>query len=473
MGNDDVGAAARRVTRRWWKQLRRWELVGIALPLLALVIGGFVLAWQFVQPAPPNTVVLAAGAKGGAYWQFAQKYADYFARNGITLEVRETAGAVENLRLLLDRSSDVDVAILQGGLIEPSHAQTLLGVCAIDLEPLWVLFREEAAIRRLDDLAGRRLAIGAAGSGTRFAALHLLDAVGLVPREGSPPTTRPADARPVPTLVDVGGREAARQLRAGEVDAAFFVASAQTGYLLELLAEPGIAIHPLERAEAIAKRYPFVHAVRLPEGVVDLQRNIPAKDVSMIAVTAGLVARSDTHSGVVQLLVQAAVEAHRDGTVITEIGQFPNADLYELPLSSVAAHQLRTGPNWLQRHMPFWASSLVSRLWVLLLPLLTLAIPLVRLAPVFFRWRTRSKIYRWYKRVRRLDEIVADPAADRLALQAARNEVSDLDARISEVNVPLSYMDEFYELRMHLQLVGDRLDRRLVATTPTEQQVLA
>lgn len=440
-----------RLLRSWW------ELAGLAFLLLVVVAGAFWLAWQFVQPAPPQRVVLAAGARGGAYWQFAESYARTFADAGIELELRETAGAAENYQLLLDRSSGVDAALVQGGTAPPGAPEHLLSVCAIDLEPIWVFHRDEIRLSRLRDLAGRRVAIGVPGSGTHHVAITIFDSLGIPIRNASDEHGSPDAIEVIP----VGGREAIERLRAGTIDAAVFVASTRSPLIVEALAVPGVSLFSMERTEAIARNHPFVQSVRLVEGVLDLKRNLPPKDVPLIAVTAGIAVHHDTHPSVVQLLVQAALATHRDGSAVVSAGDFPTSYFPELPSSEVAVHQLRMGPNWLQRHLPFWAASLVGRLWVLAVPLLTLAIPLLRFSPGLLRWRVRARIYRWYKRVRRIDELARAADSTPEELRSARDELRLVHARVSALNVPLSYADALYQLRLHIRFVEEGLDKRL------------
>ena len=78
---------------------------------LFLTLIGFLVAWQFVNPAPPRTVVIATGQQDGAYFLFAERYRELLAADGIELQIRQTAGSIENIRLLEDESSAVDLAV--------------------------------------------------------------------------------------------------------------------------------------------------------------------------------------------------------------------------------------------------------------------------------------------------------------------------------------------------------------------------
>src|SRR3954469_15592302 len=90
---------------------------GVCLLLRALLLlaGTYFL---LVKAPPPRTITIATGSRDGAYYRYALQYAELLRQDGITLEVRATRGAVENLQLLTDDASGVSVAILQSGVAE-------------------------------------------------------------------------------------------------------------------------------------------------------------------------------------------------------------------------------------------------------------------------------------------------------------------------------------------------------------------
>ena len=76
-------------------------------PAILLALAGCFVAWQFVNPAPPDSLTIATGQQGGAYLLFAERYQAVLAREDITLNILETAGSVENLQLLEQDSVDL------------------------------------------------------------------------------------------------------------------------------------------------------------------------------------------------------------------------------------------------------------------------------------------------------------------------------------------------------------------------------
>lgn len=409
----------------------------------ALTVAGFFVAYQFVEPAPPDHLTLATGSSGGAYFEFGRRYAAILAKSGITLEVSETAGSVENLDRLQNNSAQV--AFIQGGIPHngPAVAE-LVSLGSLFYEPFWIFVHANAGIATLRDLHGRRIAIGEEGSGTRAVALQLLQETGIV---GSPTELLPLDAS-----------RGADALRAGTVDAVFYVASPRAATVSRLLHMSGVAPLAVDRAEAYVRLHRVYSKVILPEGVIDMANDIPRRDVALIAPAANLVARADLHPALVSLLLEAATEVHRQGGLFEEPGAFPSPKHLEFPLSAGARRFYENGSPLLQRYLPFWMANLVDRLKVMLVPLLTLLIPFARVLPPVLRWRERSKIYRWYRGLQAID-LRARSAKSPAEFDACRAELAGIEPEATQIAVPTSYGNELYNLHLHIAHVRRLLDR--------------
>ena len=401
----------------------------------AVAVGGAALAYWWVEPAPPSRVTIAAGPAGGGYAAAAERYRRIFGENGVTLDVLETAGSVENYARLLDGTADL--AIVQAGTRpgDPRAEAELSAVAAVYLEPLMVFHRRDLGeLDGLADLEGRRIVLGPDGSGTRRLAQEVLAMSGVNVNVVEPP----ADL--------------------ATADAVFVVASPDAAVARGLLADPATRLLPMPRARAVARRTDYLRPVVLPEGAVDLARNLPPRDVPLVAAAAVLATRNETHSAAVLLAAMAAERAHRGGTPVSDAGTFPNARGLDLPPNETARHYFKNGPNVLRRLLPFWASSVVERAVIVAVPLLALLIPLVRVAPPVYRWRVRSRIYKWYRELREIDAALDHEQA---APRALAGRLDDLEQEVRGVTVPLSYMEEFYNLRLHLGYLRRRVREQL------------
>lgn len=424
------------------RPVRTGGILAIWGPGLLLVIAGFLITWSYIEPAPPSRVVLATGGPTGAYARFGAAFAPTFERDGIELVVEHTGGTVDNFGRLA--RGEAMAAIVQGGVALPEGIEPveLQGIAALYYEPIFVFHRGEGPAFRLDAIAGQKIAVGGAGSGTRAVAEQLLDMAGI---------SQTIERLPL------GPADAAKALIEGTIDAAFIVTSPDAAVIAELLAAPGVQLMRFKRATAYARRMAPLSPVVLGRGVVDLARDLPSEDVPLLAATAALVARSDLHDALPPLFVEAVRDVHGNGSLLAPPEAFPALQPIDFPVEASTRLAFESGRSFLYRVLPFWAASMVDRLKILLLPLLTLLIPLIRIAPPMYRWRIRSRIYRWYRVVRALDARIGEAAPDD-PLTEEREMVAQMEDELRAIDVPLSYMEEFYHLRLHADLVRRQLE---------------
>jgi TRAP transporter TAXI family solute receptor len=411
---------------------------------------GFVVAFQFVQPAPPRHVVMTSGGESGAYFQFARRYAAILARDGITLEVRTSEGSVENLQRL--RNGEAQIGFVQGGVIEaPEPADEdsdlasdgLLSLGSVFYEPVWVFYRGPT-ISKLTELQGKRIAIGQEGSGIRQLARRLLEDNELDFQRNT---------------VGISGLAAAEELQQGRIDAAFIIAAEHAPVVQVLLRSPGVKLMSFAQSAAYERRYPFMTRLTMPQGVADLVRDFPPEDTRILAPTASLVISEDLHPALQNLLLQAARQVHGKPGFFQSADEFPAYMDGSLPLSPEAERFLKSGPPFLQRYLPFWLAVLVDRLIVLLVPVIALLIPLMRIAPALYSWRVRSRVFRCYGELKVL-ELDLKNNFDPVRLTEYRDRLDALDEEASELHLPLGYTDLGYTLREHVNLVRGILEKR-------------
>lgn len=426
----------------WFRTLKESGLVyGLGAVLVAVATW---VTYQFVEPAPPRSLTIATGSADGAYREFGRQLQQRLADNDVELEIVETDGSVDNLDRL--DKGQVDVAFMQSGLADARAFPDLESLGAMYYEPVWIFVPAQLPITRLSELAGGRIAAGGAGSGSRVVATQLLKSNGLMQGAVS--------------LVDSSGKQAIAALESGDVDAIISVASVSAPMIKSLLASDQVQLATLTRAPAYARREPWLTHLTLPEGVVDLQKNIPPATIDLLAVNATLVASVDLHPALRDLLLQAADAVFSNATVLSSKSEFPRAVGSEFELSSAAGRYYEFGPPFLQRYLPFWIANLVDRLKLLALPLLALLLPLSRMLPPAYRWSVRKKIYRWYDEVQDLDQSSNDNGeADNL--KRCLGELLRIENDVREVEVPLAYAHELYALRQHIELLMRQIELRV------------
>jgi TRAP-type uncharacterized transport system substrate-binding protein len=415
-----------------------WYWIIFAVPAAILLAAGLII----FATLPPRTVTMATGPAGGAYHELGLRYRDILARSGVRLRLVNTTGGLDNLARLRDRRSGVHAAFIQGGTTKKEESPNVESLGTVFFEPLWLFYRSGIG-DGIERYRGRRISIGPEGSGGRALALEILkrtkvDAV-------------------VGELLGFPPQDAADKLIAGGIDIAFLVSGWDSPVVRRLMAADGIEVASVPRPDAFIALYPFLNKVVLPSGVADLAANRPPADVVLLAAKASLAARDDLHPAIQYLLLNAAVEIHSPPGIFQKAGQFPAAEAVDLPLSEEAQRFYKSGRPVLQAYLPFWLAALVERFLVVFVPALVLLYPALRLVPQGYDWLMQSKIRRLYDEMKSIER---DLAAGREPPGVLNAKLDRLYHSASELQLPVKYASMQYTLRMHLDLVRDRISAR-------------
>ena len=416
---------------------RYWRYFAIAA-LVVIFLGAGVLV---VETLPPRTIVMATGAEGGANHELGIRYSEILAQAGVTVQLRPTAGGLENLALLRDPLSGVSVGFIQGGTTNKKLSPHLESLGTVFYEPLWLFHRSEIG-EGIQALRGRRMSIGPEGSGTRALALELVKRLKLAGSLGD--------------LLNFTPQVAAEKLIDGNIDLAFIVTAWDSPVVQRLMTAKGIELAGFPRADAYVALYPFLNKLVLPAGVGDLAMNRPPADVALLATKASLAVRADLHPAIQYLLLKAAVQIHSQPGIFQKAGQFPAAEAIDLPLSEEAQSFYKTGRPFLQEHLPFWIATIVERALFVFVPLAAVLFPLFRFLPQIYDWIMRSRIMRLYDEMRSIEsEVQAQGRGhDSDALIA---KLDQLEERANALQLPRFYAIMLYTLRAHINLIRGRL----------------
>jgi TRAP-type uncharacterized transport system substrate-binding protein len=422
--------------------LRRLLLV--ALPAAA-VLTIFYLAYSLVDPLPPRHLVIGAGIAGSGYDNFARRYAQILARDGIDLEIRNTGGAVENLDLLRDPASKVQAALTTLGFAQPGDSDYLASLGGVFDAPIFVFYKGAERVTRFAQLRGKRLAIGTAGTSVRPLLLQVLKAGGA------------ADA---PTrFVDLDYDRAIDALIAGEIDVAIFPSQLDTGLLRRALAVPDVRLMNVAQAEAFAKTVPGIKHVMLWQGLIDLTRDIPDADVNLLASGNSLLVRKDLHPALQYLLLEAIREVHSAPGPFNRLGEFPAEQPSDLPLSLTAQSFHRSGPTFWQRYTSFWLTSLLNRILFFVVPVVAALIPVIGFASRLYRWLAVRRIVRLHRALGELERELAQ-SGDKVQLAQGQARLSKIESAVRTLKVAPQFEVDLHRLRIHLHMVQDHIWRQ-------------
>ena len=413
------------------------------LPLLIILLVGL-LIW-FLVPTPPNKIVMTTGADNGLYYRFGQQLAKELAKEKITLEVLPSAGSLENIERLNQTDSKFHVGILQGGVGQVSESTNISALASVFDEQVWIFYRKAAfkePLTKITQLENKSLSIGLPGSGTRDLGLKLLEL-----NQIDIKSTKPAIQ-----LKELTAAQSLKALQANELDAVMLVSGPQAPIVLEYLRSPNLAVMSFEQADAYTVRLPFLKKVTVPRGVINLAEDLPRKDISILAAPAALVINDDIHPALITPLMRAINASISQLGLLQKEGDYPSEHGFAWPHNDDAQHYLKTGPSFLHRHLPFWSVVWVDRAIRIILPLLAILIPLFNLLPKLISMGVDAKTSAVYKKLRALEfAVAANPK------KQWQDEWHALQKQAMAMKVPKKYAVKVYELRMYIEMAGDRL----------------
>lgn len=413
-------------------------------PFVLLVIVAFWMAFHYVRPAPPRSIVMTGGAEGSSFQISAERYREILARQGVTLKIIPSQGSLENLKRLSDPKFKADIGFVQGGLSALGDPGRLMSLGSVFYVPVLIFYKSPKPLRLLSELAGKRIAIGREGSGARVLAEALLKANGI---EAGGPSK----------LLDLEGAAAQDALLKGQADAIFAMGDSATRETMRtLLHTSGVRLFDFDQADGYVRRFRYLTKLELPPGSIDLGKNTPADTLELVAPTVELIARTDLHPALSDVLIEAAREVHGRATLMQKAGEFPAPLEHEYRLSDDAVRYYKSGKTFAYKHLPFWLASLVDRALVLLVPIAVLLIPGFRVVPLLYRWRINARIYRRYGELMALERVAfgqttAQQRADLLS------RLDEIEKRVITVKLPPSVAEQVYVLRQHLQFVRSRI----------------
>jgi TRAP-type uncharacterized transport system substrate-binding protein len=464
---------------------RRSTKIWIALVLLTVAMFG--LSMWLAGPSPPRKIVFATGQEGGGYDTFGKQYQTGLGKLGLAVELVNTNGSIDNLQRLVN--GEVDVAFVQAGTYrlvdDPGHR--LRGLVAVYLEPLWVFYRGSSPVQTLSDLKGRPLppavtatitvgllggargagplltwstlvtgriptiSIGPERSGTEAVARLLLKAHGITRKNAQ--------------IVNLDTVQTQQGLKDGSVDVALLISSYRDPAIPDLLAQKDLQLMNFQRQDiAHSRQFPYLNSVRLTEGLLNLEDNIPRQEKTLLAPAALLVCRQDLHPRVIELILRTARAIHAPGSLIDPANRFPTLEGVDVAIHETAETYAKSGESLLTQHLPYWGVRLVLQMRLLILPLLAIWLPFLKVVPMVYNFRVNRLLNKHYAALRELESAIAQANhANDLRDQIERLDNLRSDMETLSRKVPAPFQRDLYQWRLHVAMVlreaQDRLSR--------------
>lgn len=428
------------------------------ITLMVVIVCG--VGYWLVDPAPPRVIDISSGQENGSYERFAKRYAQELQKNQITLRQQSSQGSEENLSRISDPDSEIEVGFVRSGSSDEAqaHERGLISLGSLFYEPIWVFYRSPKEVTTISQFKGKSVNVGPDGNGVAKLFSQILSVNGMSEEDVS-----------IQKLADTPGTAA---LLDGKVDVLIFSSASDSPLVQMLLLTPGIRLFDFVQAEAYTRRFPFLSHVVLPRGIVDIGKDIPARDYHLIAPTATLVAHESLHPALMGLLLQAAHRIHSGADWFSRQGEFPSDKYTEIPVAREAEKFYKNGPPVLQRYLSFWIANFIERMWVVIVALGALFLPLSKIIPPLYVWRIRSRIYRWYGQLRQVEQAIEEVAVEDRHSVAEKQlrHLDEIEEKVNRITIPLSYAEELYGLRSHIHFVRSRVQAMLtVSVGPAAQ----
>ncbi len=421
----------------------KYKFLTVSIPILIFIIASFYITAQFIKPSPKKEITIATGSKSGQYYQTALKYKELLEKEKVTVNIINTSGSIENLELIQENKADI--AFVQNGSVKDT--KDIEALASVYNEPLWIFFNNNIEkTNYIKDFVGKKISIGAFKSGTEDLSLEVLNTNGLDNSNTE--------------FVNLDSTQAKQSLLNGDIDAIFLVTSANNTIIKELLLEKDISLFSFRRANAYGKKFNYLNAVNLHEGTINLHKNLPNEDKKLLATSALLIAHKDFSDELIRILLKKVKEVHAPKSMFSQAGEFPTKFGITISMNEEADRYLTYGDTWLEKIFPYWIASNLDRLKILLIPLLTLMIPIFKGVFPLYRWSIRSKIYRWYDELQELDLSLDGLQKDEMLKKIEELEVLKKEIK-DETKVPLAYMGEYYDLIMHIELIISKANIRI------------
>ena len=421
------------------------NLFKFSITIVLVIFFSFYITSKFIQDPLKKDLTIAAGQKDGEYYKTALKYKKLLEKEKVKLNIIETNGSLENLELL--KNKKVDLAFIQNGIQKLEEVKDISSLGNIYYEPLWVFYKNKNyQVSYLVEFTSKKISIGLKDSGSNDLALRLLNDNGINNKNSS--------------LLNLSNEDAFKDLKEDKIDVMFFVASSNSKLVHTLLDDPSIHVLNIKRSQAYSRKYEFIEDLTLYEGTIDLYKNIPYDNIKLLSTSASIVVNNNVADELIRLFLKQIKVSHQKKSLLSKDSSFPNIKNINIDINKEALRYYESGDSFLEKIFPFWIASNIDRLKIFLIPLLTLFFPLLKGFFPLYTWTMRSKIYKWYKKLKQYDKSI--DSTETKELENTLKLIKELKNEIQkETKVPSAFMGEYYNLILHIDLISKNIQEKI------------
>lgn len=433
-----------------WRGLIRtdWHwLLLLCIGVAALII--------LSRPLPPKDVYFAVGQEGSTFEMLGKKFIPYFEAEGVRLHLVNTRGSAKSLADLADKENSVNAALMIAGVVDGGAYPRLRSLGSVEYAPLWLFYKgpEFHGPKPFAYFSTKRISVGPSGSAAEITLEKILALSG-ISTEGRP------------NLFRIANKDAIAGLLGGDLDGIFIMDGFNSPNVQELLRHPDIHVLNFTYAPAYVKKLPYMSAVTIPKGSLDLHKAYPAEDIQMLASTVTLLVEKDMHPAVQSIFLLAAEKISNElDQFFAKPEFFPAYIDHAVEISPIAKRFYEGVKMPMLERLPVWLSSYIDRMWLVLLGLLAVIYPIFRLLPSYRSKHSLMIIEDAYDEIQEIDQLSADTSnPDLLRNLLLRLDQLDKDTRDGWVSS--EEKNRLYTMKGALNLVRSQVLSKLEKSTP-------
>lgn len=427
------------------------KIVAISSLLFLLVFIGILFSSFYDIP---NEFTLATGDKNGSYHKLGLIYKEELKKKGIEAKLVNTQGSVENLSLLTDKK--VDMAFMQNNLIDKNNIpEHIKGIASLYNEPIFVFSKRNLKIKLLSELKGKRVSLGTKGSGTYFIALKLLEINGLKESDLKAQYLSYADS--------------AKALLEDKIDSTFMITSLENPVVKEFMENKNIELLSFDNYSSYKYHSIDLSNITIPQGYYDIGKNIPEKNIVLLAALATLSSQENLHPKIIETLLITIKEVtekqyHKSLSFESKDIKFPSDKLLDLPIHTASELYFKDGPSFLTKYFSYNAALFISRLKYFVLPLIPFILIFVRVIPGIYNFRVGLIMKKKYNELANIEKSVVI-VNDKTGLENLIEKIKDLklDMDKKSQKIPAQYQRNIYDWKMHISLIEELIENKIKA----------
>jgi TRAP-type uncharacterized transport system substrate-binding protein len=419
------------------RELRAWLRVGkFYLPTLVTVAVIATTAFVLVKPDPKKATYLAIGQHGSLTDLLGKHFVRYFQKNNLNLNVENMVGLEHGLQKLDANDSRINATFLTAGTASSEDYPDLVSLGSVQIAPLWFFYRGDRIV--VDDpfeyFRDRKIAVGAIGTVTNKLFNRLMEI-------NNPGTGDKENFLKIPHV------DAAQQLRAGMIDAAFIVDGYSSPVIQSLLNDRSIRLINFPLADAYTRKLPFLQKVIVPKAAFNIQDIRPASEITLLASSVNLLVEKDLHPAIQWSFILATQDFDlKTEHFFTNSGRYPAYQDKSFPLSEVADRYFTSGIPTLFNYLPLWFAALIDNIWVGLLAIFFVGLPLFRKIMSFRGFASQKLLWEHFWELRYLEDDLAN-CHTREEIQKNILKLEELDQTVATTWVKSSDLRHYYNIQ--------------------------